>query len=185
MLRLAALVVGLVLLASFVAKMRRPSRFIDAVRGLLVVPKELARPVSFLVIAAEAATSALLLVGNRQAIGFRLASLLFTMFAVAELISVRAEGTGIDCGCLGELLRLRTSRVSIAVNAGVGGVCFVSALMLSLNLSTASSVGEGFKEKMAMWLVGSLGAFAYWLALYAGSVASAVPPRPLRGVSAE
>jgi len=167
---LAGRSIGLILLASAIAKLIRPDYFLRRLGEYSFVPGALAVPLGFCAILGEAVVSVVLLTGVAATAGFIAAAALFAIFAAASWLELRAGsaagGSGIDCGCLGGVLPLRLGRAAMMLNLGVCLVA-VACAIASVGVSGVSDdeVGTGM-----LWALAALLAASYWIAQFAFAV---------------
>ncbi|WP_163507366.1 MauE/DoxX family redox-associated membrane protein [Fodinicola acaciae] len=100
------LLIGVVFAASAATKLVGPSAFtafVTSVRQMRVVPGTFARPVAYVVVAAEALIVVLVAVpyAGSAVAGFAIAAVLLAAFAVGIVISVR-RGERTPCRCFGK-----------------------------------------------------------------------------------
>ena len=96
----AQVALGAVFAASAWAKVRRPSAFVEAVRGYPVLPSAFASVTAWLVIAAEGMLAVSLLTGLGAEAAVVLAVALFAVFLALVTITLR-RGADVACGCFG------------------------------------------------------------------------------------
>ncbi len=161
--------VGLILAASALAKLTRPGFFFGRLSEYDFVPTSLAKPLGACAIAAEAGTSALLLSGAADAVGFFAAAVLFALFGGVAWLELRQEEAsgavgGVDCGCLGGVLPLRLGRATMVLNLGICVVCVTCAI------ASGIVTGGGGTGAAMLWALAALLAVSYWITQFAFAV---------------
>lgn len=154
--------VGVVFLASAGAKWRRPRQAIQAVRAFDVVPDRLARPAGAALLTIETALAVTLLGGLFADVALLAAAVLLATFAAVVAATV-TRGSEIECGCLGDVVKLRASWVSVALNLVLAASAAVAALV-------GSDAPHDTGTLAALCACAVLLAATYWLALFAESV---------------
>ena len=164
------IVLGVVLLAAGLAKLRQVSRFAAAVRGYQVVPPRLAGPVAVIVLGGEVLAGLALLSGRGVGVAAPAAGALFAAFAVAVGINLR-RGTSVPCGCFGAAdervsprtlvrlgLLLAATTALIAVQAGADGTPLDVAGLAAdgragVESLVATAATAAFLAVMGVWLL--------------------------------
>ncbi len=118
MLMINRIVLGGVFAFAGAAKMQNPQAFADAVGGFRLLPEAVLLPAALYLLWLEVTCGVLLIAG----IGVRAAGLLacgMTALFLFFILSARARGLDIQCGCFGALLK-----------DGIGGWAFLRPLAL-------------------------------------------------------
>lgn len=95
----AALALGLLFVASAVAKLRDPQAFVGTVANYRLLPMMLAAPAAWVVIGVELVVAVGLFLQRGDALAA--AGLMLAGYAVAMGVNLLRGRTHIDCGCLG------------------------------------------------------------------------------------
>lgn len=120
-------ILGLVLFAAGLAKLRSPARFAKAIEAYGILPDYLTPLVVRLLPGAEILLGSLLLVGVRVVMASVVASVLLVSFTLAMMLSLK-HGAAVECGCFGE----------VASEPIGGGTLLRNLLLLAASLTTAA-----------------------------------------------
>jgi hypothetical protein len=160
------LLLGVVFVAAAVTKLRRPSRFVLAVREYALIPSSLSGLVAGGLVALEAFVGISLLAGWGLAISVPIAAGLLGTFAFAVGINLR-RGNIVACGCFGSASERISSRTLARIGLLMLAVVVLAVIRLSANpppLAVASLVVDGADGLQRVVLTGVLAA---WLAVMA------------------
>lgn len=138
------LLLGAVFFGAALGKLKRPSRFVVALRDYELIPPALSRPVASIVVAIELVVAISLLTGWALGASVPLAIVVLLAFAAAVSVNLR-RGRVVPCGCFGsvsERISLRTlARIGLLLVAGIG---LVTVRISSLTpLDVASLIQDG------------------------------------------
>lgn len=144
---------GLLLASIFfvaaVTKVRRPSRFVAAVRDYELVPRGLSAPLAGAVVAAELFVAASLFSGWALSAGILIANVLLLVFAIAVGVNLR-RGHVVSCGCFGsstERISWRTlGRIGLLMLAGIGLAVLRLSGTVSPNVSDLVTDAAGLQQ---------------------------------------
>lgn len=132
-----------------VTKLRRPSRFVTAVRDYELVPAVLTPLIAAIVVASELVVAGSFFTGWALDPGIVVANVLLVVFAIAVGINLH-RGHVVSCGCFGlstERISKRTlGRIAMLLVAAIGlAVLRMTGTPLS-NISNLVTNGAGFQQ---------------------------------------
>lgn len=161
-------VLGTVFLVAAVGKLRKPSRFVAALRGYELVPSMLSGPVAAGLMVIELLVGISLLSGWSLDVGVVVAGGLLLSFFVAVEINLR-RGRLVPCGCFGsasERISPRTlARLGLLMLAAIG-LAVVQLLSSPSPLNVASLATEGIGGLQRLVLTAAFAAFLTVLAMW-------------------
>lgn len=158
------LALGVVFLLAAVPKVRRPSVFVQAVRGYDLLPRAVVRPVAYALIAVEAFLAVALITGWAVGIAMPVAIASVLVFMVGVGVNLR-RGRRVRCGCFGgagEVLSARTMARLVLLLAGTTAL-LVAHIVDGGSAWTLSRLADGadglqLAGVAAFWLM-----FGLWL----------------------
>lgn len=132
------LLLGVVFVAAAVTKLRKPSRFVLAVRGYELIPSSLSGPVAGGLVALETFVGVSLLSGLGMQISVPMAGGLLVTFAGAVGINL-SRGNIAPCGCLGSASERISTRTLARLGLLMLAVGVLALVQLSANPSPLTS----------------------------------------------
>lgn len=135
--RVTQIVLGLIFAGAFVAKGRRPRRFVAAIRRYELLPPRVAPAVAIGILVVEALVAAAFLTGAFFAIGAVFASSALVAF-MAAAASTFVRGFRIPCGCFGG----DDKTISTLTLARLLGLLGAATVLLVINATSQGIVGE-------------------------------------------
>ena len=164
--------IAIIFCVSAIAKTLRFRKFAQAVEAHPIVKSSRrATPLAAVVVATEVVITVALFSGVYTRGALLLSAGLLTTFALSTAFMLRAKGEPSDCGCLGGLVALRLTGISVSLNV-------VFACLSGLTAAIGADGGNAVD-----WGGALLVAFLYWLILYARSVSTAIDV-DIRGTTA-
>lgn len=158
------LVLGVVFLLAALPKLRDRKTFARIVARYRLLPRRLARPFAFAVVASESFLAVAFLTGWLLPIALPLAAAVLLLFAAAVGLSLR-RGRRIPCGCFGGEDESVSVRSVARLGALLAGVAVVAAVRPS-GVTVAALVGEGAPALRYLVGVGGVAAFLVLAALW-------------------
>jgi Methylamine utilisation protein MauE len=166
---LVRLTIATLLGSAAIAKARSPNTFAQALLSHHVVPDRTVPGVAVGVIVSEAAISALLVAGVAVPQALVAAALLLLAFAGGAARSL-ARNQAVDCGCLGNVARIRLDWWTVGTNVLLAIAAIASATQPVASAPLPTDHGGPPGTALIAWLGALLLVVVYWLLAYARSV---------------
>jgi uncharacterized membrane protein YphA (DoxX/SURF4 family) len=162
------------------AKLSRIGSFQAALRNYRIFPTASVKLVAIATPAVELAASAALLLGLAPTAALLVSAALLLAFAISVALSLRKGGPR-DCGCLGELLRIRADWSSVGTNVALAIVAAAAVTQRMPSLPLPHPEAASGTTALVTWLSASLLVMAYWLLGYGRGVRQMVNDATDRG----